>query len=181
MYSRKGFTLTEIIIAIVLTGLVVLAVTSVDITSRKFFNIASERSRVQDEIKIAMEHIVTHLRLGVGYVDNPGFVVSGGGSQIQLRLDVDKDGRFTASPPDSIIQYSYQGSPDYKIVYNDGAGSEDLAAAVIESINFSSDAGSPNKVDVTIEALPDPSESEGPDNPKITLTSSIVLRAMSCN
>jgi len=57
MFS-KGFTLTEILIAIVLMGLVILTVTSVDITSRYFFKSISGESRIYDEAKIAMEHMV---------------------------------------------------------------------------------------------------------------------------
>ena len=58
MNKHKGFTLTEVLIAVALTGLVILAVTSVDLTSRQFFGDMREQTHAQDEVRIAMEHMV---------------------------------------------------------------------------------------------------------------------------
>ena len=182
LVSKESFTLTELLIAVVLTGLVILAVSSVDITSRKFFAVANKEARAQNEAKIAMEHIVKHLQLGVGDINNPGFTIAPGGSQIDVNIDWDNDGQFTGSPPDRIIRYIYQGNPNYKIVYDPDigvAGDEDLTDKRVTNTNFERTA--PNVVKVTIETLHDPSKVEGPDNPKATLTSSAILRAMSIN
>lgn len=58
MFARKSFILTELLIAIVLLALVILAATSVDITSRRFFAAIKEQAHAQDEAKIAIEHMV---------------------------------------------------------------------------------------------------------------------------
>lgn len=63
MFSR-AFSLTEVLVAITLMGAMIIASTSVDITSRKFFEATKGQSHIQDEIKIAMKHIVKNLILG---------------------------------------------------------------------------------------------------------------------
>jgi len=182
MNKYKAFTLTELLIAAVLVGLIILTVTSVDITSRRFFNVVSRRAKVQDEAKIAMEHIVKNVQRGIGDVTNPGTSegFSASGSQVEVQLDVDGDGRFTGIPPDKKIRYTYNGG---KIVYdpdiNIGGNEEDLTANMVTNASFNQ-GSAPNQVDVTIEVLHNPSEAEGLENPKTTLTSSIILRAMSC-
>lgn len=217
----RGFTLTEIVLATVLMGMVILAVASIDITSRKFVGAASNESRVQDEVKIAMAHIVGQSRrvkidsttykqrqIGVGDMTNPravgddphdasgcsrGFYILDGdgnlansGSWIQIKCDLNNNGKFD-SGTDKIIEYSYEGDPDYKIVYDPDIGTggdeEDLAVGIATTPAFSVDSTYSNQVKVEITARYDPSipESREPDNPETTLTSSIVLRAMSCD
>lgn len=207
MFSKKSFTLTELLIAMVLTGLVILAVTSVDITSRRFLDAAGKESRIQDEAKIAMEHIVKNVQLGIGDItypstavgaapaadDSRGFLIldSDGkrvaddipGSQLQVKTDTNYDGQFN-SANDKIIKYTYLGASDYKIVYDPdidtGSDEENLATDMLTS-NTTFTAGSDcNEVIVTLEAQRDPSIAVGPENPKTTLTSNIILRAMSC-
>ncbi len=58
MFARKSFTLIELLIAIVLLAPIILAATSVDIASRRFFAAIREQTHAQDEVKIAMEHMV---------------------------------------------------------------------------------------------------------------------------
>jgi len=101
------------------------------------------------------------------------------GSRIQVKQDTDDDGTY-----DRIIDYEYQGAPDYKLVYDPDVGTagdeETLAEGIVESVIFSFDSDTPNQVKVTITVLSDPSKSKSLENPGTTLTSSIVLRAMSC-
>ena len=202
MCRKKGLTLVEILIAITLTGLIILAVTSVDITSRRFLGTASKESWIQDEAKIAMEHIVKNIQLGVGDMSNAStavgsspeaddtrgvlildetgkLVASGsGGSQIQIKKDEDGNGRFDAGS-DPIITYSYD-SGNQRIVYTHPVtGSENLADGIVYSAIFEYDENIPNQVIVTITVRKDPTRDPSLENPETTLTSSIVLRAMS--
>lgn len=209
LVRKKSFTLTELLIAMVLTSLVILAVTSVDITSRKFFAAASKEARVQNEAKIAMEHILEHVQLGIGDMSNAqtldtgtppaldnsrGFWIlnssghlSSTGSIIHIKRDGltgPADGKFVlGDPDDGTIMYAFPGTQPYRIYYSGPAAPEYITDAVITNCTFETYPAdtSPNEVKVTIETLHDPSEAEGPDNPKTTLTSSIVLRAMSIN
>lgn len=183
--SSKGFSLTELLIAIVLMGLVMLTVVSVDITSRRYFKGSSEQAEVFDEAKIIMEHIIRNVQRGIGDIDNPGLAIYDGG--IRIRVNLDDDGNGIA---DRTVEYAYQGNPNYRIVFDSdvsaGNPTEDFAdgRTLSATFSFAKDASNndiPNHLDIEIVARQDPSEEVGPDNPETTLTSSAVLRAMSCN
>lgn len=188
LVSKKGFTLTELAIATVLMGVIILAVTSVDITSRRFFGAASDESRIQDEAKIAMEHIVKNVQLGIGDVTNPGtsegFTITGG-TQIQVKrdgLNGDADGKFDLTDSaDGFIEYNLQGNRIVYTIYDNNmavVSTENLTDPIVTNAGFSV-GGVANQVDAIIEVLRDPSKPESRENPKTTLTSSVVLRAMS--
>lgn len=210
LISKRSFSLAELLIAVALMGLIILAVTSVSITSYRFFGAAKKESRVLDEAKIAMEHMVKNLQLGIGDMTNPstpvgsppladdsrGFLILDGAGglvasgttapQIRVKRDGLKtgvvDGRFDPTgSDDGIIEYRYDPA-NYKIVYDPDiglAGDEDLTDEMISDANF--EEINYNELKVTIEVLRDPSKPESLENPETTLTSSIVLRAMSTN
>lgn len=203
--KKKGFTLTELVIGFVLTGLIILVVTTVDIFSHRYFSSIKKTSRVQDEVKIAMEDIVKNLQRGIGDMTNPGTFgsppgatnsrgfyildplsqLATGGGRIQIKLDDDDDGKFD-SGTDRIVEYSFQTSgpmaniivyrPDISIPGNQ----EPLTDAAIVNCSFSID-GDDNRVEIIIIARYDPSQPVGLDNPETILTSSTTLRAMSIN
>lgn len=187
----------------VLLGVIVLAVASVDITSRRFFGTSKEESWIQDEAKVAMEDIVKNIQLGIGDMSNArnmgddpydglgcsrgfyilvGGVLAISGSQIQVKQDTDRDGAI-----DRTIEYTYQGGPDYKIVFDpditNAGDEEDLAEGIVTSaiFNFDNVTPIPNRVEVAITVRRNPTEAKSLDNPETTLTSSIILRAMSTN
>lgn len=190
LVSKKGSTLTELAIATILMGVIILAVTSVDITSRRFFGAASDESRIQDEAKIAMEHILKNVQLGIGDVTNlgtsEGFTITGG-TQIQVKrdgLNGDADGKFDLTDSaDGFIEYNLQGNRIVYTIYDNNmavVSTENLTDPIVTNAGFS--VGSvANQVDAIIEILRDPSKPESRENPKTTLTSSAVLRAMSTN
>lgn len=200
MSSKKAFSLMEILIALVLMGLVILAVVSVDITSRRFFGTSKTESWIQDEAKIAMEHIVRHVQRGIGDMTNSevadgtsspsltntrGFYIldanenlATSGNRIQVKLDTNINGRFDVGT-DEIIEYNYDPAP-YTLIYIDGSGiSENLADGIVSEAIFSFDSDTPNQVDVELTVRQHPELEASLDNPDTTLTSSIILRAMS--
>lgn len=112
--ERKGFTLMELIIAISLLGIVLIAVASIDFASRRSLIAANRRARVQDWTRHAMEHMVRNIRLANRI--NP---TSGSGhTQIQLRMDYDPskptdDPESVLNTPGNFNDYwvEYQYSP----------------------------------------------------------------------
>jgi len=213
--SSKGFSLTEILIAMSLMGLVILAVASVDITSRRFFGTAKDETWIQDEAKIAMQHIISRVQRGVGNMSRPGamgdnpnavqpssrgfYILSGdyvdfdnpglltdSGSRLWVKIDINRNGRFD-SGTDQIVEYqeinnSIRFYPDV----TDRDNYESLADGIVESAIFdfihsetNPELSIPNRVDVVIQVLREPGTSPSLDNPETTLTSSIILRAMS--
>ena len=185
--SKRSFSLAELLIAMTLVGLLILAVTSVSITSYRFFGAAKKESRILDEAKIAMEHIVKSLQLGIGDLDEPGFVIFDAGApapsgpQIRVRLDDDGDGKFTGSPEDKTVVYNYNAA-SHRVLYDPDfpSSAEPLTDNIVTDLNFNTGTF-PNQVVVTITVLEDPGNVASLDNPETTLTSSVVLRAMSIN
>ncbi len=214
MFSR-GFSLAEILIAITLMGLIILAVASVDITSRRFFGTSKDEVWIQDEAKIAMQHITSRVQRGVGNMGRPGamddnpndsdvqssrgfYILSGvytdfdnpglltdSGSRLWVKIDTNANGKFD-SGIDQIVEYqevnnSIRFYPDV----TDRANYESLADGIVEKAIFSfvhnvdPELAIPNRVDVEIQVLREPGKDPGLNNPQTTLTSSIILKAMS--
>ena len=213
MLSR-GFSLLEILVAIVITGVIILAVTSVDITSRRFFGSASSQSQIQDEAKIAMGHITRNIQLGIGDMTNPGNMgddpstvnssrgfyildVSGNLAAIGARIQVKQDdpanpnGKY-GDAGDPFIEYEYRDTEDLIRFYpdptvadrDDPNNFEVFADGKLYSADFRFDDTEPalaNRVEVTIVTREDVNSEPSLENPETTLTSSVVLRAMSTN
>ena len=186
--STSGFTLTELIVSIILLGLIILASSSAEIASRQFFNATEEQVAVQDEAKIAMHHMVKYISQGVGSLDSPGYTLYGN-NRIRVRIDGRltgvTDGRYTGAPNDATIEYEFDDSQNV-IIFDPNADDfsvgdkENLTLPVIANCHFLV-GGSINQIEIQVVARENPSQAESPDNPQITLDSSVVLRAMSCN
>jgi prepilin-type N-terminal cleavage/methylation domain-containing protein len=58
---KKGFSLVELIIAISLMGLIILAIVAVDVGSRGFLRTSDDESTLQNEANFIMETIVKDL------------------------------------------------------------------------------------------------------------------------
>ncbi len=174
MLSKKAFTLTEILIAAVLMTMIILAVSSLDIVSRRFFKSTGEQSKLQDEARIAMEHIVKNLTLANGLL----FLGAGDPNTIWASIDRDANGNPRNTPWDSSddIWICYRrwspGGERIRYYSNTNAGAfvgnfEDIADGVCEF------AVNDNVVTVMITDVP--------ITPQVSLTSSVVLRAMPVN
>ncbi|MFH1246015.1 MAG: hypothetical protein V1662_05970 [Candidatus Omnitrophota bacterium] len=180
--SITGFTLTEILIALVIVVFVVMGAGSAHIGAHNFFTSIKQHSQVQEEVKIALEHITKNIQSGIGDLNNPAFTISGG-NQLDVRIDTNNDGKFTAA--DRTIRYTYSGAPNYRIVYDPDtniAGNEsNITDKLISAVSYNSGSGSAsNEIEITIEALMDPTKSEAIDNPKASLTSTAAIKGMSC-
>jgi len=219
MLSQKAFSLIEILIAMVMMALVILAVTSVDITSRRFFGTSSDESWIQDEGKIAMQHIIKNVELGIGdmtdegamgsppgnstrgfYILNAAGNLATSGSRIQIKQDSQTgpnlNGRYDPGL-DPFIEYEYieedlvnnlddyiRFYPDATVVNRDDPNNfeilaEGIVQAAVFSFNNAMPDPTPNRVDVSLVVRREPDVARSLDNPQTTLTSNIILRAMS--
>ncbi|MFH1046019.1 MAG: hypothetical protein V1727_03550 [Candidatus Omnitrophota bacterium] len=187
--TGKGFTLTELIISTLLVGLVILSAVSADLTSRQFFKSAEDIIRVQDEAKIAMEHIAKNVSRGIGSLDSPAYTLSGPTNRIRVNIDGlltgNTNGRFGDAADDGTIEYEFD-TVNHRIVFDPNTDDavvgdkENITTEVIANCSFSASADL-NRIDVFIEARRDPTKAASNKNPEVSLSSSVVLRAMSCN
>ncbi len=191
MLSKRGFNLTEILLAISLISLIILVVTSLDITSRRFFGNIGKQTQVQDEAKIAMEHIIKNVQLGVGNMTNAGTIGSPPGANNSRGFYIldsggnlaDNGSRIQIKQAGKTVEYRYD-SANRRIEYDPdisvGGDTEFLADKIITNTIFNI-GSAPNEIDVAITTRQDPTQAESLNNPETTLTSTVILRAMSCN
>lgn len=184
--TRRGFTLAELTVAMLLVGLVILTATSAEFTSRQFFNAAEEKIYVQDEAKVAMLHIANNLRRGIGDITNPGYTLYGPTNRIRVQIDglTGAANGVYGDAVDGEIEYEFD-TVNFVVVFDPNADDSvvgdkiDITDDIIVDGSFQTGT-SLNEVLVTIVARRDPSRAASLENPEITLTSRIVLRAMSC-
>jgi prepilin-type N-terminal cleavage/methylation domain-containing protein len=222
MKSQRAFSLTEILIAMILMGLVILAATSVDITSRRFFGTSSSEQRLQDEAKIGLEHMVKYVQQGIGDMTNPGTswsepeddnsrgvyslsisgtLVAPGQPSKRLQVKIDGlngpcDGKFDPDDSnDGIVEYEFYREaynqpavlrfyPDATVADRDDENNYEIIARNIvyngSSFRIYQSAEQiANLVIVGLDLRPDPVQPVSPENPEISLSSRVILRAMS--
>lgn len=96
--ARNGLTLIELLIAISLVGMIILAVVAVDVASRRFVNTSDYEARAQNQISPALEMIAKDVSQAIGnrvIPDPPGSGVRqnppGNTANIGSRLDTDDE------------------------------------------------------------------------------------------
>lgn len=90
---NKSVSLLELLIAIVLLSVLVLGLTSIDYFSRNHVISSDTRSRLQNEIYLALEHINRSVFRATGDNNNygildPSFVTPSGDVMTQIRIDL---------------------------------------------------------------------------------------------
>ena len=93
--NRKGLTLLELLIAVVLLSVIFLAVSNLYITSRKFFIVSSNKVIIGYELQYAAQHIYKYVMRGMGDKNTPAFEVS----VANTRLDINVHDNDLALPP----------------------------------------------------------------------------------
>ncbi|MFC1699022.1 prepilin-type N-terminal cleavage/methylation domain-containing protein [Candidatus Omnitrophota bacterium] len=203
--NTPGFTLTELLIAIIIIGTVILTVTSVDLAARGFMQDLRASSRVQDEVKIAMQHMLIRLRQGVGDVTNYGtigappanpsagfYIVDAGNlasssgsggldSEVYYKLDGfhgNRDGRYDPADSDDALGQFFYLPAQFTIFDSLLPAPGNITQPVITNCTFHVGRAL-NECVITITARADPTQPVGAENPETTLTSSVVLPGMS--
>jgi len=183
--EREGFTLTELIVAVSLLEIVVVAVAGIDLASRRSLLLASRRARVQDEVRYAMEHMVRNIRLGNKIRPTSGTDLT----NVWVRVDRDVDGYPQNSPDntndDTWVRYDFIAA-DYEIKYVPPQtdepdvlpGTEVPIAKDIYNLDF--DIVDQLFLTIDLTAAYDPStynpSTVDPNNPGVTLHAGVTLR-----
>ena len=186
---KKAFSLVELIIAISLMGLIILAIVAVDVGSRGFLKTSDDESALQNETNFVMETIAKDIsRSFKGNKNNRSITVSSGKDILEIRLK----GSGTSSDysnskwvrnqfADSTIKKQTCDGPS---ISSGGkcTGSWSNPQQLIKNIvtacafNFDSDT---TVVGITITARAKPSENPGQDNPEVILENSVSSRSIS--
>jgi len=119
-FSKRSVTLAELLIAIALVGLLVIAVFSLDNYARFHLITSDRRARLQNEASLCIEQIVKDAMRGIGHVNDTAVECTS--TELRIRVD-DGDGEIEAtdnSDPngDNLVRYNINGNdleyyPDY--------------------------------------------------------------------
>jgi Tfp pilus assembly protein PilE len=85
--GRSGLTLTELVIASILVGIVSIGIFSVDYALRGSRAAASDDSILAMKTWATMEHITKNAKLAVGDITNPGIIAPSGNNYLCFRQD----------------------------------------------------------------------------------------------
>ena len=186
---NHGFSLVELIIAISLMGLIILAIVAVDVGSRGFLKTSDDESTLQNEANFVMGTIAKDISKSFkGNKNNRSITVSSGKDILEIRLK----GSGTSSDYSNSkwVRYQFADSTikkqtcDGPSISSGGkcTGSWSNPQQLIKNIvtacafNFDSDT---TVVGITITARAKPSENPGQDNPEVILENSVSSRSIS--
>lgn len=101
--AKKGLTLIELIIAVSLVGMIILAIVAVDMASRRFVNTSDYEARAQNQIGPVLEMITKDVSRAVGNARFDTGVNQTLATNIGARLDINS---VTGNPNDTPGNYS---------------------------------------------------------------------------
>jgi len=187
MRITKGTTLLELLVAVILVSVIVLAIANIDLFSR-FQIISSDRRAVlQNQVSFALEHMSKNLVRAIGDFNLPAINITTnpGGTEIRAWIDASGDGKRGSG--DCEIAYRFTG---YQIWYYEPCCSStpELIARNIASLVTNPGVGSVipntttgNRLDITIAARWKPQQAKSVDNPEVAMSASIQMPSVSTN
>ena len=147
MNRENGFTLTELLVAMVIAGVVMAAVYSAYVSQQKSYEITEEVSAIQQNLRAAMFFLERDIRMA-GYdpsgTDNFGFqnIVLNSQDTIRVTWDEDEDGLSGAT------EYVFYKVEDNALKQDGGDGNDDIIAEDITEVTFEFLTGTGNPTSV---------------------------------
>ncbi len=151
--KENGFTLVELLVALALTGLVMVAVYRTFATQQKVYVVQDDVASMQQELRAAMDIMCKDLRMaGFNPASSPSFgILEATSSTLQFTVDVDEDGLLVdaANDPNEQIRYSLSGTTLGRAVW--GGGAQPVAESV-DALNFVYLRKDGTKIDTPVSA-----------------------------
>jgi len=189
--KEGGFTLAELLVAMLISGVILAAITGTFIIQSRFYDVQEQVTEMVQTVRAAMDMTSREVRMA-GYdptdVDIVGIPYDA--SQLELRADLNKDGEtdgtITNDDTNEEIIYSYDAA-NLQIDRNTGGGNQPFAEN-IESFGFAyldtngnvtTVSADIRQIQITITARtsgPDPNYSDNGGYRTYTLTSLITPR-----
>lgn len=173
--QRQGYgvTLLELLIAIAMLGMIVLAFSSIDKFSRFHVQSSDKRAQVQNEASYVLEHMVKEIGKARGGFNNLPVTVDAGSQQ-----------GINVTTANGQIRYAYASM---QINYTDTSNSTATLSNKITNCAFSHtwNGVKENFITVNITACYDPNETlqvcGSPENPSVNMQNRIYMPAVSVN
>jgi prepilin-type N-terminal cleavage/methylation domain-containing protein len=185
--SASGFTLVELMIAVSVLGIVVLAVSQILMTSGKAESRTVRRARIQGDTRQTMFLMATEIRQAGADPANPPIgvigLVTAEDARIRVRADLNGNGVIETAEPSEDVTYAWDSTAKV-ITRNPGSGAavvdsnvtaftftyfDNSGLPVVPTPLSAADAARVCQVGLTMTAL-------DKDSQPITLTSRIALR-----
>ncbi len=188
--TNHAFSLVELIIAISLMGLIILAIVAVDVGSRGFLKTSDDESTLQNEANFVMETIAKDISGSFRGNKNNRSIISSGTDTLEIRLK--GSGASFDYSNSKWVRYQFAGATIKKQVCegtlnisSDGKCNswtsipqQQLVKNIIKDCAFNFDPDTA-VVGITITARAKPSENPGQDNPEVILETSAISRSIS--
>jgi len=192
LYSHISVTFIELLVAIVLLSVVILAVNNLNVFSQFHIVSSDRRAKLQNDASRCLEHITKYASGAIG-----NEAVSGGGSAINAGLNIlavfrDVNGNGLADPPgvDWWVGYTLN-TTTHQLSYCDHCSDSTCSVCLGNTENLANDISafsSGNQVtyvNADITACWDPTAATAAcgtsDNPSVIMSTSINLPSVSTN
>ena len=183
-FSKRSITLVELLIAIALVGLLVIAVFSLDNYARFHLITSDRRARLQNEASFCIEQIVKDGIRAIGYVNDTAISICSS-TELQIRVD-DGDGEIEAtdnSDPsgDFMVRY-YRNNHDleyYPDYDRNSTQYEILTSKVVNPAGVDIFTCSDGIIRIELMLRHRPTASSSLDNPQFQIISRSYIRAES--
>ena len=189
MNKKAGFTLIELLIAIGLVGMIILAITAIDVASRRFLNTTNYEAQVQSEASPVVGRIVKDISMAYGQSANPGISITNTNRRITIRRLDDSPSTYDNFDDDPLVRYTYnigqndiarEASPCSGGAGCPSWGTAETIARNIEACAFTQGADSIVTIDITARRIADGSPVTF-ENPRVILETSVFPRSSSLN
>jgi len=186
---KKSLTLFELIIAISLLSVLILAFSSMELFSRRHVLTLDRQAQLQNEASFALEHMRKNIVMAIGNMSDTPMRFYPDNRGIRIRIDdTPANGRVDAT--DTWIGYRHVGSQILFLPNDPPPGGPSPNSVVIANHILTTDPGgltivmpAINQLNITVEArwVPNPATPVSLDNPTVILTTSIIAPAVSTN
>lgn len=197
--KSPAVTLIELLIAIMLIGVIIIAIANIEVFSRFHVTAADRRTKLQNEISFALDHMNKRITNAIGYSTNWAVLREpyAGGERIRVRIDSNGNGKVDPTPTDTWIAYRHEnlGTTDsvirfyptiastsneiisHKILLDSGVVVKGVE--FIGNFNPTTNYLEDNVLEVKITARWQPDQPATQDNPEVTMRSKIYMPSVS--
>lgn len=134
--NKKGLTLIEILIAVLLMSIIFLGVSSLYLASRKLYVASSEKSIIGYEIQYAIQHIYKNTMAAIGdETSAPGTSAIDVPNAERVDLRINSNDPVTSSNYSTVTTYSYYKSGN-TLVFDNGVAESLIPKVTVTAVNF---------------------------------------------
>ncbi|MFH1691693.1 MAG: hypothetical protein ABIC68_03875 [Candidatus Omnitrophota bacterium] len=182
LFKKDGLSLVELILAVLLLNVVLMAGLSIELGIRRIFLTADVEIVLLNEAGPILDWVSRDISRGIGTAtDSPLSTVSLGAGNPTYRIRYDSNANGRADAADIWVAYRYidGGGSQYELWYYPNASNAAHDILSDKVVNFSIGAVTNGVSVVTVQVRLDPSAAVSMANPEITLTTRVQYESLS--